>query len=176
MKNRQYGRQKGNGDDEKIDRKTILDKLEEYAIISIGTLIMACGIYFFKFPNNFTTGGVSGLATILGKPFPAMSKGTFITGINAAFLIVGFLMFGRNFVFKTVYSSMLLSLSISAMEYFIPMTVPLTEQKFAELFISVGLYVVGSTIVFSKQASTGSTDILTMILQKFTAFDIGKML
>lgn len=160
----------------KIDRKTTLYKLEEYIVISIGTLIMACGIYFFKFPNNFTTGGVSGMATILGKLFPAVSKGTFVTGINVAFLVAGFLMFGTNFAFKTVYSSMLLSLSISAMEYLIPLTAPLTEQKFAELFISVGLCAVGSSIVFAKRASTGGTDILAMILQKFTAFDIGKML
>ena len=147
-------------------KKPVSETIEEYFIISVGTLIMACGIYFFKFPNNFTTGGVSGMATILGKLIPQISKGVFVTGINIAFLIAGFTMFGKGFAFKTVYSSMLLSLSISAMEMIIPVYEPLTNQKFVELIVSVGLCAVGSSIVFSKRASTGGTDILAMILKK----------
>lgn len=151
-------------------------KLREYMIVTAGTLIMACGIYFFKFPNNFSTGGVSGLATIFGALIPSVSKGTIVSVVNYALLLLGFMIFGKKFAIKTVYSSVLLSVAISVLEKCIPMSQPLTDQKLAELVVSVGLCAVGSALVFSQRASTGGTDIVAMILKKYTALNIGKAL
>ena len=80
-----------------------------YLIITAGTVLMSAGIYFFKFPNNFSTGGVSALSMILAALFKGITAGQFMMYINILLLIVGFIFFGRKFAVKTVYSSLLLS-------------------------------------------------------------------
>lgn len=107
--------------------------LERYLLLTVGSLIMAVGVYFFKFPNNFSTGGVSGLSLILGRMLPSeiLTPSTFVLIINTALLIVGFIFLGRNFAFSTVYCSMLLSLAVNVMEHFYPMAHPLTNPAAA---------------------------------------------
>lgn len=97
-----------------------ISTLERYLLLTVGSLIMAVGVYFFKFPNNFSTGGVSGLSLILGRMLPSeiLTPSTFVLIINTALLIVGFIFLGRNFAFSTVYCSMLLSLAVNVMEHF----------------------------------------------------------
>ena len=111
---------------------------ERYLMLTIGSLIMAVGVYLFKFPNNFSTGGVSGLSLILGRMLPSevLTPSTFVLIINVALLIVGFIFLGRNFAFSTVYCSMLLSLAVNVMERFYPMDHPLTNQPLLERFCS----------------------------------------
>ena len=83
---------------------------KSYLFMTLGAVIMAAGIYFFKFPNNFSTGGVSALSILLVPLLPGVSAGQIMIFFNILLLIVGFLVFGRKFAFKTVYCSMLLSI------------------------------------------------------------------
>ncbi len=159
-----------------MNKTDFLKELKSYLIITVGILFMAAGIYFFKFPNNFSTGGVSGLSTILGEIVPNISKGTFASIINIALLVVGFGVFGRSFAIKTVYASLLLSALLSGFEIIIPMGSPLTDQKLLELIVSVLLVAVGSALLFTERASSGGTDIVAMILKKYTSLDTGKAL
>ena len=91
-------------------------KFKDLLLITLGTILTAAGIYFFKFPNNFSTGGVSGISVILGALFPNITIGEFVMIINFSLLIVGFLFFGKEFGLKTVYCSGLLSLVIYFLE------------------------------------------------------------
>ena len=152
--------------------------LERYLLLTVGSLIMAVGVYFFKFPNNFSTGGVSGLSLILGRMLPSeiLTPSTFVLIINTALLIVGFIFLGRNFAFSTVYCSMLLSLAVNVMERFYPMTQPLTNQPLLELCFAVLLPAFGSAILFNLNASSGGTDIIAMIVRKYTSLNIGMAL
>ncbi len=50
-------------------------KLKDFLLLNAGTLLVAAGVYFFKFPNHFSTGGVSGLSILLGEVVPWMSSG-----------------------------------------------------------------------------------------------------
>lgn len=152
--------------------------LERYLLLTVGSLIMAVGIYFFKFPNNFSTGGVSGLSLILGRMLPSeiLTPSTFVLIINTALLIVGYIFLGRNFAFSTVYCSMLLSLAVNVMERFYPMTQPLTNQPLLELCFAVLLPAFGSAILFNLSASSGGTDIIAMIVRKYTSMNIGMAL
>ena len=138
--------------------------------------MVTIGAYFFKFPNNFSTGGVSGISVILSALIPGMSTGTLVLIINVTLLIVGFCVFGRSFGIRTVYCSMLMSLSIYILERVLPMEHPLTTQPMLELVFSVLFPAVGSAILFNSQGSTGGTDIVAMIFKKFTSLDIGKAL
>lgn len=151
-------------------------KIREFLLLTAGTLMVSVGVYFFKFPNNFSTGGVSGISVILGALLPHVSTGTLVLGINVALLLVGFIVFGRSFGIKTVYCSLLMSLSIYALERVIPLQAPLTTQPMLELVFSVMLPAVGSAILFNLQGSTGGTDVVAMIFRKYTNIDIGKAL
>ncbi len=153
-----------------------LETLKTYLIITVGTLMVAFGVYFFKFPNNFSTGGVSGISVILGYLSPALSAGSYVLIINITLLIAGFIFIGKSFGVKTVYSSLLMSFTIWAMEKIYPMSSPMTNQPFLELSFAVLLPAVGSAVLFNTGASTGGTDIAAMILKKYARIDIGKAL
>jgi len=150
--------------------------LKDFLIITFGTILVAVGVYFFKFPNNFTTGGVSGISLILGSLFKNLSAGSFVLIINMILLLLGFLVFGTKFGIKTAYGSILMSLIIFWLEKAVPLSKPLTSQPFLELTFSILLPSVGSAILFNNNASTGGTDIVAMILKKFSSIDIGKAL
>ena len=157
-------------------QNTARQRLTEWALITAGTLLVAAGVYFFKFPNHFSTGGVSGISVVLTHCFPGLSAGDFVSIINIALLIVGFLVFGRGFAVKTVYCSLLMSGFISLMERVLPLARPMTSQPLLELIFAVSLPAVGSAILFNMDASSGGTDIVAMILRKYTSLDIGRAL
>ena len=149
---------------------------KEYALLTLGTVIMAVGTYFFKFPNNFSTGGVTGLAVVLARYFPMISRADFVMIFNVALLGLGVAVFGKSFAGKTVYVSLLMSAVTWLMERMIPMAAPMTNQPLLELIFAVSLPAVGSAMLFNLDASSGGTDIVAMVLRKYTSLDIGKAL
>lgn len=156
--------------------KSFKRTLKSYLIITVGVICLTAGVYFFKFPNHFTTGGVSALSIIFGYLTDAISPGTFVLIINALLLVLGFVVLGGSFGIKTVYASLLFSAGTMMLEHFVPVSEPLTDQPMLELFFSVLLPAVGSALMFNEGASSGGTDITAMILRKYTDIDIGKSL
>jgi len=150
--------------------------LKEFPMLTLGTVLSAAGIYFFKFPNNFSTGGVTGMAILLSAIFPNISSSSFAAVLNVAFLILGFCVLNKGFGIRTIYCSLLFSGLLAGLEWLVPLSAPLTEQPMLELFFAVILPALGSGILFNMQGSTGGTDILAMILKKFTNLDIGQAL
>ena len=156
-------------------KSPVTKNLWEYAVVTVSTLIMVFGNYFFKFPNNFAFGGITGFSTIVSAltKFSA-SQFTFIA--NMVLLVMGFIFIGKGFGMKTVYSSVLMSLALGAMDRWFPMGKPLTDQPILELVFAVFLPAVGSALLFNVGASSGGTDIIAMIFKKYTSFNIGTML
>ena len=152
------------------------DNLVKFAVLNGGTLLITIGVYFFKFPNDFSTGGVTGISVVLTHYFPSLSASNFVTILNLALLVLGFIVFGRGFGFMTAYSSVEMSLALELLERFCPMSAPFTDQPLMELIFAVGLPAVGSALLFNIDASSGGTDIVAMILKKYTSLDIGKAL
>lgn len=153
----------------------VLRTLVEYGLITLSIWIMVIGIYFFKFPNNFAFGGVTGFSTVISV-FTHWSAGEFTTIVNTILLIVGFLFLGRGFGIKTVYASVLMSVFLYLLERLCPLSRPLTTEPLLELIFAILLPSVGSAILFSIGASSGGTDIIAMILKKFTSYNIGTVL
>jgi len=152
-------------------------KLKDYFLITIGVLLVVVGVYFFKFPNNFSTGGVTGFAIIFSKLFGnSLSTGTTVLVVNAILIVFGYLFLGKSFGYRTVYGSILLSLSLSLLEIIAPMNGPLTTEPLLELSFAVILPSVGSALLFNIGASTGGTDIIAMLLKKYTNINIGSSL
>ena len=86
--------------------------IEEYAVLTLATLIMVFGIYVFKFPNNFSFGGVTGIAIVLSKFLPG-TPGNITLMINIVLLLLGFILLGKGFGIKTAYVSILMSVGLS---------------------------------------------------------------
>ncbi len=150
------------------------DDLLDFGLITIGCLALVLGNYFFKFTNHFVFGGVTGIAVLLAKVTP-FSPGTINLVFNALFLLLGFVVLGRKFGAKTIYATVLMTVSFSVLEQVYPMMSPFTDQLMLEFFIAILLTAVGSAVLFHCEASSGGTDILAMILKKFTGASIGGM-
>ena len=150
--------------------------LNDFLILNAGTLLTAVGSYFFKFPNNFSTGGVTGISVVMTHYFPGLSNGTIVSVINIALLIVGLLLLGKGFGFKTFYVTVAFSAMLKILEVIWPMTQPLTDQPFMELLLGVFLPAWGSALLFNIGSSTGGTDIIAMIVKKYFKCHIGRAL
>ncbi|MFA7099096.1 MAG: YitT family protein [Eubacteriales bacterium] len=159
-----------------MPKQSVLKEVKSYLLLTIGTLFITGGVYFFKFPNNFTVGGVSGLSVIFSSIFPRLSAGFFVLITNTLLLVLGFVFIGGGFGVKTVYSSFLFSFSTLALEKFYPMSTPFTNEPFMELTYAVLLVSLGSSLVFNAGASSGGTDITAMLLKKYTGLEIGESL
>lgn len=156
-------------------KNPVMKKLAEYAVITVSIWIMVVGIYFFKFPNNFAFGGVTGFSTIISK-ITNWSASDFTFIVNTGLLVIGFLFLGKDVGLKTVYASMLMSFSLSALERIYPMYSPLTYEPMLELVFAIFLPAVGSAILFNIGASSGGTDIIAMILKSHSSLNIGSAL
>ena len=143
---------------------------QEFLLMTLGTALVSVGVYFFKFPNHFSMGGVSGLSILLGAVIhvPWLTPSAFNTIINILFLILGFLLL--------VYCSLLYSGLVQVFEWLCPLDGPLTGELMLELFFAVILPALGSAILFNLDASTGGTDIAAMILKKYSGTDVGHAL
>lgn len=156
-------------------RSPFIRKLAEYGIITVSMLIMAVGVYFFKFPNHFAFGGVTGFSPVVSS-LTGWSASDFTFWMNLALLVLGFLFLGTDVGIKTVYASMILSVALSAFERICPMEAPLTEEPLLELFFAIFLPAFGSAILFNIGTSSGGSDIIAMILKKHTSLNIGSAL
>jgi uncharacterized membrane-anchored protein YitT (DUF2179 family) len=152
------------------------NKIKNFIFLNFGILLMAVGIYFFKATNGFATGGVSGISVILAKIFPAVTQATFMLIINVLLLIIGVIVLGRSCGLSTIYCSIILSIENWLFEYFIPLSKPLTDQPLLELVYAVLLTGIGSAIIFKCGSSTGGTDIIALILKKFTSLNVAQAL
>ena len=158
-----------------------LKVLWSYVIITFGTALIAAGIYFFKFPNHFTMGGVSSMAVLLAPLFAPIwggiiTESVIMTVLNTILLAVALFVFGKKFAIKTIYSTMLLNVIMLVLEETVPLNAPLTNEPFLEMLLTIGGIAVGSAILFSQGASSGGTDIIAMILKRYTSFNTGTAL
>lgn len=153
----------------------MFNKMKYYGTLTFATLLMAVGVYFFKFTNNFTFGGITGLSVVVAQLIP-ISASTFNLIANLTLLVIGIFFLGKTFIARTAYCSILLSITISFLEWLQPMPATLTDQPVLELCFAIILPSLGSAILFNMGASSGGTDIIAMILRKYTSLDIGRAL
>lgn len=149
--------------------------VKQFLVMTLGTVLLTVGVYFFKIPNGFSTGGVSGIGTILGK-VTAISPAKWISIINIALLIFGFIFLGRETGAKTIYCSVLFSALTWLLEIVKPMYSPLTDETFLELIYAMLLTSIGAAMIFNSGASSGGTDIVALLLKKYARIDVGKAL
>ena len=151
----------------------VKENLIEFIYITIATVIVAASVFFFLVPSQVSVGSISGLAIVLGNFIPLpVSALTMI--MNVGLLIVGFLLIGRDFGIKTVYTSILLPIAMGVFEMIFPNNQSLTGDQTLDtvcycVFVSIGL-----AMLFNRNASSGGLDIVAKLLNKFFHMELGK--
>ena len=145
-------------------------------LLNLGLFLTAAGIHLFKTPNHFAMGGTSGMSIIMATLWPGMNVGGALFIINGILVALGIIFLGVKTMGVTIYSSFALSAFVSLLEKVYPMSAPFTNDTLLELCFAVALPAAGSAIVFNVGASTGGTDIVAMILSKYTSMEIGRAL
>ncbi len=156
-------------------KSPITRTMAEYGLITLSIWIMSVGVYFFKFPNHFAFGGVTGFATVVSQ-MTGLSASAFTSVVNMLLLILGFMFLGKKVGVKTVYASVWMSVSLAIMEWLYPLQRALTNEPLLELFFAIALPAFASAVLFHIGASSGGTDIIAMILRKYTSWNIGTAL
>ncbi|NSE86509.1 YitT family protein [Dorea formicigenerans] len=149
--------------------------IKKYSILTVGAVVLALANYVFKFPNHFSFGGVAGFAVILSGMFGG-SASTYTFVINMLLLLIAFPILGKEVAMRSFYVSIVFSGVLEVAQYVYPIDKPITNQPVLELVFSFMLLAVCSAIFFFMDASSGGTDIIALILKKYTSVSIGMAL
>ncbi|WP_038262819.1 YitT family protein [Peptoclostridium litorale] len=150
------------------------EKIIDMAVITLGAIFVAVGLYYFLAPNEIAAGGISGLAIIINSYFPSIPMGILMIGMEIILFTAGILIIGPIFGGKTIYCSFMLSGIILFFEKVMPIQKPLSDDIFIQLVIGIILTGFGMSLAFNRNASTGGTDIIAKIINKYLKFNIGK--
>ena len=152
-------------------RNIILDGL----YLAGAELIIAAAIFFFLEPSHAAICSVSGIAIVLVN-FIHLPISLLTLIMNIILLILGFLLVGKGFGVKTVYTSILLSVFLWMFEKLLPGFTSITHDQVLDAACYIFVISAGQTLLFHDNASSGGTDIIGKIMQKYTHMDLGNCL
>ncbi len=147
--------------------------LKEYAVITLGTAIIAAAVYFFMLPSRVTVGSASALAMVIGNfvPFPVSA---ITLCLNVFLLLIGFLLIGREFGAKTVYASVLMPLIMRVFEIAFPDFQSITNEPILDVLSYILVVGSGLALLFSVNASSGGLDIVAKLMNKYLHMELGR--
>ena len=147
--------------------------IEEFAIITVGTIIVAIAVFFFMLPSHVSVGSGAALAMVLSNFIP-LSVSTITLIMNVGLLIIGFLLIGPEFGAKTVYCSILMPLVMGVFEKIFPNFQSITQDPLLDVICYILVVGIGLAILFSRNASSGGLDIVAKIMNKYLKMDLGQ--
>ncbi|BFT65829.1 YitT family protein [Parvimonas sp. KA00067] len=148
------------------------DTLKKIIITTLGSVLVSAGVYFFMVPYNLTIGGTAGLSIALSKFIPGVPVGVFQLSINVILFILAFLLIGAEFGGLSIYSTIVVSIALISFEKIFPNIKPLVDTPFMSMVIGVGVTAIGIAMTLNQNASTGGTDIVGKILNKYIHVDL----
>lgn len=154
-------------------KNRIWDVIVDFAMITVATIITAAGVFFFLVPSHLSVGSVSGMAVVLSG-LTSIPVSVLTMALNVIFLILGFLLIGREFGAKTIYTSILLPAVIGVFETIFPNFQSLTQDPFLDMVCYCFVVSIGLALLFTRNASSGGLDIAAKILNKYLRVDLGK--
>ena len=150
-----------------------IEMIKEDVVITIAVAIIACAVFFFLVPSNLSVGSISGLAIVLSNFIPlSVSLMTMI--MNVGLLIIGFILIGKEFGAKTVYTSILLPFFLGILEKIFPNNTSVMGDPFIDMICYVFVVSIGLAMLFTRNASSGGLDIVAKLLNKYLRMDLGK--
>ena len=147
--------------------------IREFFKITIGTVIVACAVFFFMMPSHVTVGSAAGLALVISE-FVPLSVSAITMIMNVGLLIIGFLLIGPEFGAKTVYCAVLLPAVIGVLEWIFPDFQSMTGDPLIDVICYIVVVGVGLSQLFTVNASSGGLDIVAKLMNKFFHIELGK--
>ena len=147
--------------------------IKEFAYITLGTVIVAVGVFFFMLPSHVSVGSGAALAMVLSNFIP-MSVSAITLIMNVGLLIIGFLLVGPEFGAKTVYCSILMPLIMGLFELIFPNFQSITGDPLLDVCCYILIVGVGLAILFPRNASSGGLDIVAKLMNKYLKMEMGK--
>ena len=147
--------------------------IREIIIMTGATLITAAAVFFFLVPSHAAVSSISGLAIVLSNLVP-LSVSAITMILNVVLLIVGFLLCGHEFGFKTVYTSILLPVFLGLFELLLPDNGSLTGDATLDVACYIFVVSIGLSILFNRNASSGGLDIVAKIMNRYLHMDLGR--
>lgn len=152
---------------------TVRKEAKAYLIIILGLLVNALGWVLFLIPADITGGGVSGIAAIIyfATGFP---MGVTYLAINVILILIAMRLLGASFGVKTIYSVIVLSILFSFLQGILKN--PIVHDDFMATVIGGFMAGAGVGIVFTQGGSTGGTDIIAMIVNRYRNMSPGRVI
>lgn len=149
-----------------------MNRIKEILILTLATLILALSVFFFLIPSQSAVCSISGLAIVLSKVI-SLSVSAITLFFNAGLLILGFVLCGQEFGYKTIYTSILLPVFLGVLEHIFPNTGSLTGNQLLDILCYIVTGSTGLSILFNRNASSGGLDIVAKIMSKYFHMEIG---
>lgn len=160
-----------------MDEVTIMKKTAiSYAGIIFGALFIAIGLYFFWMPSDLAAGGISGLSIVIKALIPSVPIGIIIFCLDILMFCIGFVVLGKSFGIRSITCSLTVSFLMLVLEYFWPSIGIISEDTLVMLLFGAFFIAFGQAIVFNLEASSGGTDIVAKIINKYFHLNIGASL
>ncbi len=150
-----------------------LEVIWDFLIITFATALVSLAVYFFMIPSSVSVGSVAALAMVLGNFIP-LSVATLTMIMNVGLLILGFLLVGKEFGIKTVYTATLMPALMGVLEVVFPNHGSLTQDQTLDVVCYCVLVALAQAILFVRNASSGGLDIVGKIMNKFLHMEFGK--
>lgn len=139
--------------------------------IILGSILLSVGLYFFMLQNDVAPGGVSGLSLIFGTWFSFLTIGQWSLVLNIILLIAGFFLVSFEFGKNSALSSIVVSLTLMFLEFVFP-NVSLSKDMMLNTILGSIIVSISLALVFFNDGSTGGSDILVAILNKYTGISL----
>lgn len=164
-----------------MNKKSVLTIFKEYSLITLGILLYVTGWSVFLVPNNLVGGGVSGVASIIQYGTRGFIKiGTTYFVINAILLVIALFTLGKSFGGKTVFAVILASVGLNVFQGLIPaeiiQTLAVDNGKLMSTIMGGIMVGVGIGLTMSQGGSSGGTDIIALIVNKYRNVSPGRMI
>ena len=144
-------------------------------LIILGSILYTVGTCVFIFPSSLLLGGTSGISVILNRFLP-FSPSMILTGINIVLVFLALIILGKGMAIKTLAGSLATTLFIALFDIIFPSLQPIVPGVYASAAIGGAIIAIASGILFFCDASSGGTDIIALIIKKYTPLKIGKAL
>lgn len=151
-------------------------KLKSFFLIVLGSILVSVGTYFFLAPNKIAAGGTSGLSIIIHSIYPRLPIGGLMLFMEIFLFTLGIIIIGPVFGGKTIFCSFFISGIMLVFGRFFPNPRPISNDTLIQLIFGILISGIGIGIVFNQNASTGGTDIIAKIINKYFKISIGKSL
>ncbi|MBQ1195460.1 MAG: YitT family protein [Clostridia bacterium] len=146
--------------------------IKDYAVITFAAVVAAAAIYFFMLPSHVAIGSGSALAMVLSNFIP-LPVSVISLSLNIIFLILGFILIGPEFGAKTVYTTILVPISLGIFETFFPDFKSLTDDPMLDMVCYLLIVGMAMALLFSHNASSGGLDIVAKIMHKYLKMELG---